>query len=236
VLRAARSTLLQTVRLARGLLAVGSRARATWRRVLGDGFPVADFPYVCDIHRYLAIERPQRKTFTWLFSGQLIERKGFDVLLQAFALASAREPRLRLLVAGEGELRPGRTPERVELLGFVPWEQLPELYARADGLVIPSRHDGWAMVVNEAFAAGLPVIGTDAVGAAVDLVKPGETGALVPPADVAALAGALLVVPRDAARMGKAARAVAREKLHPARAAARLHAIVRAVMAREPIA
>jgi len=239
--RLLRRALIEPVRrMARGVMAVGTRAAEVWRGVLGAGVPVTSFPYVCDLDRYLVIERGARdRPFTFLFSGQLVARKGVDVLLAAFARAAERDPGVRLLVAGDGPDR-GRLQAQahalrggVEFLGFVGWDDLPGVYARADALVIPSRHDGWALVVNEAFGAGLPVIASDAVGAAIELVRPGETGEIVPAGEVEPLAEALLRVQPQATRMGAAAREVARDRLLPSQAAARLARIVEAAIGGE---
>jgi len=61
------------------------------------------------------------------------------------------------------------------------------LFAEADAFVLPSLHDGWGVVVNQALGAGLPVIASDTVGAAGDLVRHGENGLIVPAGNVAAL-------------------------------------------------
>ena len=233
----ARSLLLRPLRAAAGLLAIGRRAQRTWSGLLGPGVPVLDFPYVCAIDRYLALPRPARPAgapFTLLFCGQLIARKGVDVLAAAFTSAAAEEPRLRLLLAGEGPERAmlarALPPGRFELRGHVAWEALPALYADADALVIPSRHDGWALVVNEALAAGLPVVASTAVGAAVDLVEDGRSGFLVPPGDAGALAQALLRVARAGPELGRAGRVLAETRLQPARAARRFAAIAHAAL------
>jgi glycosyltransferase involved in cell wall biosynthesis len=65
---------------------------------------------------------------------------------------------------------------QVRFTGFQDWKSLPEFYGKADVLCAPSRHDGWALVVPEALAAGLPVIATDRMGAALDLIEPGRNG------------------------------------------------------------
>jgi glycosyltransferase involved in cell wall biosynthesis len=79
----------------------------------------------------------------------------------------------------------------VHYLGFVQPEQLLELYALAKWTVVPSRREPWGVVVNEALACGCPVIVTDQVGAAADLVEDGVNGRIVPAGSPAALAAAL---------------------------------------------
>lgn len=239
--RFARRALIAPINASRGLLAIGARAAQRWRSALRDGVPVVNYPYSCDIQRYRDIPRAPRgdRPFTFLFSGQLIERKGVDILLAAFIRAAAQRPDLRLRLAGDGPMReallakiPEPLRERIALLGFVPWEALPATYAAADALVIPSRHDGWALVVNEALAAGLPVIASDAVGAAVDLVRDGITGARVATEDVDALCAAMLRMPERATAMGAAGRDLI-AALAPEAAAARLHDLLRAALSGE---
>ena len=67
-----------------------------------------------------------------------------------------------------------------------------------DVFVLPSRSEPWGMVLNEAAAAGLPLVATEAVGAAHDLIEPGANGFRVPVNDVAALAEALRALEADA--------------------------------------
>jgi glycosyltransferase involved in cell wall biosynthesis len=125
-----------------------------------------------------------------LFVGRLVEGKGVRELLGALELLGASAP--PLVVAGDGPLAlevnaaPGVTH-----LGFQPQERLIELYALATCTVIPSRAETWGVAVNEALACGCPVIVSDAVGAAYDLVRDGENGYVVPANDPQALADAL---------------------------------------------
>ena len=74
-------------------------------------------------------------------------------------------------------LRP--VSERVEFVGFKDWKELPAEYAAADVLCVPSRYDGWGLVVPEGLASGLPVIATDRMGAALEFVRDGRNGWLI---------------------------------------------------------
>jgi len=239
--RIARRTLIAPLNLSRGLLAIGTRAAETWRQVLRPAIPIVNYPYSCDIQRYGAIRRQPRRErpFTFLFSGQLIERKGVDLLLRAFEEACRERSDLHLRIAGDGPLRrrleeavPISIRDRVKFLGFIPWEQLPATYAAADALVVPSRHDGWALVVNEALAAEMPIIASDAVGAAFDLVREGITGYRVISGDISALAAAMTRIPEQAAQMGRAGRVLA-ETLTPAAAAHRLFELLKSALRNE---
>ena len=101
---------------------------------------------------------------------------------------------------------------RIEYAGFQPPEELPRLFARADVFILPSRYDGWGVVVNQAIGAGLPVICSDAAGAGHDLVEPGVNGLRFPAGDVAALTSCMDRFAADAtlaAQWGAASRAKA---------------------------
>jgi glycosyltransferase involved in cell wall biosynthesis len=116
----------------------------------------------------------------YLFVGRFIERKGIDVLLAAFR----RVDRGELWLAGDGPLRPYVEGEvekdpRIRFLGYANEDSLPELYRQADVLVVPSLFEPWGLVVHEGLAYGLPVIATDQVAAADDLVDPGVNGYVV---------------------------------------------------------
>ena len=133
-----------------------------------------------------------------LFAGKLIDRKRpLDALRAVIALRAGGMP-VEMTFAGSGELqadlaklaRDAAVP--VDFLGFVNQSRMPGIYASADAVVLPS--DGsetWGLVVNEAMACGIPAVVSDAVGCAPDLVVPGQTGAIFPLGDTAALATAL---------------------------------------------
>jgi glycosyltransferase involved in cell wall biosynthesis len=102
-------------------------------------------------------------------------------LLRAFA--RSQDPEVWLALAGDGPSRPGleafareRGLRRVAFLGYVPYPQLPELYAAADLFIHPAREERWGVSVAEAMACGLPVITSSRVGAARDLIVAGENG------------------------------------------------------------
>ncbi|MHC4472037.1 MAG: glycosyltransferase [Planctomycetota bacterium] len=146
--------------------------------------------------------------------GRLAAQKGLFDLLRAAALVRDAAPEVRFLVAGRGELR-GRLEAKldelslggtVRLLGFRP--DVAKLLAGSDLMVLPSHWEGFGMVLLEAMAAGIPIVGTR-VGAIPEVVAEGGTGLLVPPHDPDSLATAILrlVRHRDEARaMGRAGR------------------------------
>ena len=151
------------------------------------------------------------------YVGRLAPQKRADRLVEAFG-------RMRrtgsLVLVGDGPDRalvrrlvaasPAR--ERVTEVGFVDHATVPSVLSSIDVLVLPSAYEEMGSVLTEAMAAGLPVVATD-VGGIPEVVRHGETGLLVPPDDVDALAAALDRVVGDAAlreRLAAGARARAR--------------------------
>jgi glycosyltransferase involved in cell wall biosynthesis len=136
----------------------------------------------------------------FVFSGATIRRKGFDLLLDAFARVRAAEPGVRLSIVGPrgdafGLLGAG-APEGIRVAGPVSQRELAEVFRQADCLVLPSRNDSFGMVVAEALAAGLPVLVSEMVGAKT-LVEPGRNGWIVPAEDPVALAERMLWCARN---------------------------------------
>ncbi|MBU1695359.1 MAG: glycosyltransferase [Verrucomicrobia bacterium] len=181
------------LRRATRVFCIGSAARDAYRALGVSEDRLSVVSYCCDTRRYADPDREAtqqlRRRFrlegktTFLFSGQLIPRKGVDLLLRAFARTAAERQDVALLILGDGPLResleksvPEEIRDRVHFVGQVPQADLPRYFAAASVFVFPSRYDGWGVVINEACAAGLPVLSTDAVGAALDLVQDGVNG------------------------------------------------------------
>jgi glycosyltransferase involved in cell wall biosynthesis len=186
---------------ATAVAAIGSEAVNAYKKLFL-GLPVFDVPYFCDLARFKSAASTkvvsEKHTVDILFSGQLTKRKGIDILVHAFLQVSDFVPQLRLRIVGVGpeldtliDIIPTRSRHRVEFLGFQQPAALPEIFAASDIFVLPSRHDGWGVVVNEALGAGLPIVLSDRVGAR-DLVEDGRNGFIVPAGSVDPLANALL--------------------------------------------
>jgi glycosyltransferase involved in cell wall biosynthesis len=205
---------------AAGIVGIGSLAE----RQYAARFPEPRhfcIPYHCELGPYLDAPRALRdpEELVFFFCGQMIARKGVDHLLAAFAALAGRHAGVRLLLVGREAELPGmlaKLPEavraRIEYAGFRAPEELPGCFARADVFVLPSRYDGWGVVVNQAIGAGLPVICSDAVGAAHDLVEPGVNGIRFRAGDVEGLTSCMECFTADArlaARWGAASRAKA---------------------------
>jgi len=150
-----------------------------------------------------------------LFVGRLVYYKGVDTLLAAMA----RVPDAKLIVAGDGPLKPelmGMARElgvadRVRFLGRVSHEDKVALYSASDFLVLPATHrsEAFGLVQVEAFACGLPVISTDIDSGVPFVNQHGETGLVVKPADAEELAAAMKKLFADEplrASLGRAAR------------------------------
>lgn len=134
-----------------------------------------------------------------LFVGRLIGAKDPLTLVRAQAAAERRGSSGWLVVVGDGpEAKSARDEAAALNLAHIVFtgsrrpEELPALFAAADLFVLPSLHEPWGVVVNEAMASGLALITSDRVGAAEDLLAPGRNGATFPAGDAAALAEALV--------------------------------------------
>jgi glycosyltransferase involved in cell wall biosynthesis len=136
--------------------------------------------------------RTEPDELTMLFAGRLSHEKGLDVLVEAIAAAPAGSTlaSAKLIVVGDGPERTRLEPLGIEPLGFVPQEQLVQLYDRASLLVMPSRSEGFGVVALDAMARGVPVVASD-VGGLGKLVEHERTGLLVPANEPGALRMAL---------------------------------------------
>jgi glycosyltransferase involved in cell wall biosynthesis len=152
----------------------------------------------------------------FLFSGKLEEKKHpLDLLEAVTRIPPHLRGRVHVLVAGEGPLRgecEGFVRDKqipVSFAGFLNQSRLPDAYAAADGLVLPSdAGETWGLVVNEAMASGRPVVVSRAAGCCADLVVEGQTGFCFAPRDPTALAESLIRYVEDpglALRQGAAA-------------------------------
>jgi glycosyltransferase involved in cell wall biosynthesis len=129
--------------------------------------------------------------------GRLVEQKDYPTQLQAFALAAARVPNLRMAIAGDGPLR-ARLEEmarafaiadRVRFLGHV--DDVPALLRSVDFFALASKFEPFGVALLEAKAAGLPIVAT-AVNEIPEIVTHGESGLLAPPADARSMAASFV--------------------------------------------
>lgn len=135
--------------------------------------PVADREAGLALRRLLGLV----DSYVVLYVGRLERSKGIWDLVDAFAFMRTYSPKQQrtLLVAGSGTEAAqlcSRTRDASDIvtLGAVPYWELGKVYQAADVLVVPSHAEAWGLVVNEALANGLPVIASDRVGSAEDLL------------------------------------------------------------------
>lgn len=125
---------------------------------------------------------------TLVFIGTLIVRKGLDVLIQAVEALNRQGVRVQLAVYGPGDASRYHFNETtIRYRGLIPFGGAQQIIAGYDLLVLPSRYDGWGVVVNEALLAGVPAICSDRVGAAAVVAK-WQCGAVFRSEDAADLA------------------------------------------------
>ena len=158
--------------------------------------------------------------------GRLMAEKGFDVLIEAMALLPADE-QPEVVIVGDGpdrallEALALRRDVSATFPGAVPPSEIGEWYRRARLVCVPSRREGFGMVVAEALAAGRPVVAS-AVGAAPAFITDGTNGHLVPPDDAVALSDALATALRSDFALSSAANTTALAPFTPQAHAAAL--------------
>lgn len=177
-----------------------------WQEFVTERVPEARDRIVILPNASPAIERTartERGPIRILFLGRLGARKGVPELMDALKQI-ADLPAWEAMIAGDGDVVETRAKiealglsTRVQVPGWVGPEDSIQLLATSNILVLPSRDENLPMSVIEGMSAGLAVIATP-VGAVEDIVKDGETGLLVPPGDIAALADALRRLVADA--------------------------------------
>lgn len=192
---------------------------------------VAPMPVVADLFRPGGERDPARL----LFVGKLTEQKGLQHLLRAMARMRTKAS---LDVVGAGRVEDSHLRSLAQQLGLadrVTWKplltqaELAVCYRNAAIHVIPAIDEGLGLTAVESLLSETPVVAFDS-GGVTDVVRPGQTGVLVPPGDAAALAEALdqlLASPAERARLGSEGRAFAMRQFGPAAVASRYAAILR---------
>ena len=199
-----------------GCLPAGSWSRDYFENYGACEDHIFTIPHCVDNRRFerdMELLRPQREALrrqwgiapgatVFLFAGKFTPVKRPTNFISAIARSASANPSANSsivgLMAGDGPLRAqceqqarsARAP--VRFTGFLNQSRIPEAYAAADALVLPSETETWGLVVNEAMACGLPCIVSDRVGCGPDIVDRGVTGDVYPMGDVEALAARLL--------------------------------------------
>jgi len=151
------------------LLGIGEDIRKHWEKigVLGDLI----FPWGYFIDKNINSKKEKKLTSDIIFVGQLIHRKGIDILLKAFSVVSGKISN-NLILVGVGHdkfnildlINQLKLQDRVKVLGSVPSKIIQEKIADASLLILPSRYDGWGVVTNEAILNNTPIIISDKCG------------------------------------------------------------------------
>lgn len=222
-----------------GVFAISSLAVAQYRR---SGLPTDKlFPFGYFVPRddglpQPASARPTGPVLRIVFVGSLIRRKGIDLLLAAVRRLQAEGQKIALDVFGPGDPAAYRLDTaQVRYCGVIPFGRAQPVIAGYDLLALPSRYDGWGVVVNEALSAQVPVLCSDQVGARA-LIERFGAGAVFRASDPDALyrsLQAMLLDPQALARMGEAT-AIAAQAIDPAVAAGYMLAVIQADAADRP--
>ncbi len=180
-------TITQLLKNARAILGIGRLAARLYYEITN--VPTFVFPYHVDTSRF-----NKKSTYcfnnriNFLYSGQLIQRKGIFDILKAFEMIRKDyRDRVFLHIVGDGPLmqtvknRISDYSNDVQLYGFVSYDELPEIYAKGDVFLFPSLYDGWGVALAEGMAARMAPISTFTTGAATDLILHGYNGFIVPP-------------------------------------------------------
>jgi len=197
------------------LLVTGDDAAESFRS-FGFKKSIHHLPYNIDSSKYLEENLNKERIkgyssildiedkFVFLSSGALIQRKGFDILIEAF-LNLPYENRLRskLLILGSGEelrsleilVQDG--DDDIVFAGMRPKEELPYYYNVADAFIFPTRYDGWGVVINEAIAANIPIVSSYYCGAARTLINSGVNGIVLKSLDSIDYTNAMLDLMND---------------------------------------
>ena len=219
-------------RMVDGVLPVGKLNPEDWHHYFSDAVPQFMMPYAVDndyffqkaqeaqadrasLQAELGLD-PARPAI--LFASKLQTRKLCDQLIEAYARLSPApgvEPHPYLLIVGDGEERTALERQAtatgfnsIRFCGFRNQSEMPRFFDLATVFVLPARHEPWGLIVNEVMNAARPVIVSDDVGCAPDLVEDGVNGCIYPVGDVAALESALrrvLETPGVAEAMGRQA-------------------------------
>lgn len=195
----AKHLVIRLIRRADRVLAIGIAGAESYAKLGIDRAALSSIPYARNLAPFLAVqESGSRSGLAIVCTARLISSKGVDRLLDAFAQLAASRPNLVLHLVGDGPERatleaavPAALRQQVVFHGYLGAEGQARVYAGAHVFALVSQHDGWGMVVLEAMAAGLPVVATDTVVSAAELLEGGQAGTLVRPGDADALVHAL---------------------------------------------
>jgi glycosyltransferase involved in cell wall biosynthesis len=138
----------------------------------------------------------QSASFRVIFCGKLFEiKRPFDII-EAASIMPSKE-KVEIIFIGDGKLLPDlkrlaqERNVKAHFLGFRNQKELPLLYSLGDVLVLPSEHEPWGLVVNEAMTMGIPAIVSSSTGCGPDLVINDKSGYICPVGDISSISRAL---------------------------------------------
>lgn len=191
------------------------------------GYDVIDNTYFAEGARAARADAPRLRaelrlpTRYIMATGRFVAKKNFVRLVEAFGRARAESGQeIGLLIVGDGDERSAiiaaihglGLADHVYLPGFQGYDAMPVLYGLAEGFAHVALTEQWGLVVNEAAAAGLPLVLSSTIGAAPELLVPGQNGWLCTPGDTGSIAAALTVLmrlaPETRMAMGARSRAI----------------------------
>lgn len=185
--------------------------------VSGRKLPAIDSFHAVDSSEFVPHPKPAQQPVTFVFSGQLIQRKGLDLWFRAANLLRTEVGdifRLRVLGGGDEVWAKQSASQAgiehlVEWCGFLQRDAMKEALGTADVFVLPSRFDSYAAVVHEAACLGLPLLVSQYAGAAEALVRKDVNGFIIDPQDSSAFSAQMkrLLDPELRHSFGVAARA-----------------------------
>jgi glycosyltransferase involved in cell wall biosynthesis len=174
------------VKHADAFLAVGTSAVNYLESIGAPPDKIFKIAYTTDIDRFATtpLARRANKARRLLYCGQFVERKGLIPFLKVLSQWAVDHPsqEIDVALAGDGPLRvplsklPLAGNVKLEFLGVFQYDDLPEIYGSAEVFVLPTLADTWAVVVNEALLAGLPVLGSAYAQAVDELIQEGRNG------------------------------------------------------------
>jgi glycosyltransferase involved in cell wall biosynthesis len=217
--RVKQSVLSKVFSWPRLFLATGQANRAYYRAFGVEDERITICPHSIDVARFKHdAEAQERRAAEWraslgigpdqvvlLYAGKFERKKAPLELMRAIAASS--DDRLALVMVGDGELRPeieaiaGRSPARFRILPFQNQRSMPVVYRLGDLFVLPSAYgETWGLAVNEALACGRPVLVSDHVGCAEDVVDD-RCGRIFQSRDPGSLGRAISAMTEDAAAL-----------------------------------
>jgi glycosyltransferase involved in cell wall biosynthesis len=195
-----------------GFLAIGTANAAFYRAIGVPEHRIFPMPYAVDNDRFMGASHATgdgRTKFRAslgvrddrpivLFAGKLQRRKRPDDLLSAAATLARDGLLFHVVMVGSGEMEPELRAmsqqvgaASVHFAGFVNQSLLPKVYAACDVFVLPAENEPWGLAINEAMAAGLPIVASAEVGCVPDLLRHDHNGRTFMAGDVDGLAEAL---------------------------------------------